>query len=134
MSQEDLAEKIGVSVRTIGKIESGRTRAPRPFTVRLLADAFGLSGPEARLVLRERPGERGIGRRPRGSRHRPSCRRPPGFVGRDHQLTRLDTRGASSTCPGPAGGHHRTGPAWARPTLAVYWAHRQRHRFPDGQL
>jgi tetratricopeptide (TPR) repeat protein len=46
MSQEDLAERTGLSVRTIRYLESGRAGRPRPETARLLADAFGLEGEE----------------------------------------------------------------------------------------
>jgi len=46
LSQEDLAERIGVSTSTIGKVEAGRISRPRPATMRLLADAFGLTGDE----------------------------------------------------------------------------------------
>jgi transcriptional regulator with XRE-family HTH domain len=65
-TQELLAEKSGVTVRTIGKIESGRIAAPRPTTARLLAEAFGLEGADreafhraaepAAPVAKERPG------------------------------------------------------------------------------
>jgi transcriptional regulator with XRE-family HTH domain len=44
LSQEELAERSGVTTRSICKIETGRTARPRPVTVRLLADAFGLAG------------------------------------------------------------------------------------------
>jgi transcriptional regulator with XRE-family HTH domain len=44
LTQEELADRSGLSVRSIGKIESSRIVAPRPPTVRLLADAFGLTG------------------------------------------------------------------------------------------
>lgn len=44
LTQEELAEAAGVNVRTIGKIEANRIITPRPATVRLLADAFGLRG------------------------------------------------------------------------------------------
>jgi transcriptional regulator with XRE-family HTH domain len=46
ITQEELADRSGVSVRGLGKIEAGRIGRPRPSTVRLLADAFGLSGAE----------------------------------------------------------------------------------------
>ncbi|HZN78061.1 MAG TPA: helix-turn-helix transcriptional regulator, partial [Mycobacterium sp.] len=39
LSQQDLADKSGVTVRGLRKIESGRIGTPRPVTVRLLADA-----------------------------------------------------------------------------------------------
>src|SRR3954454_9022219 len=45
-TQEELAERSGVTVRTIGKIESGRITAPRPSTLRLLADALGVDSSE----------------------------------------------------------------------------------------
>ena len=46
ITQEGLADRSGVSVRGLGEIEAGRSSRPRPTTVRLLADAFGLSGAE----------------------------------------------------------------------------------------
>ncbi|GIF19269.1 tetratricopeptide (TPR) repeat protein [Actinoplanes tereljensis] len=46
MSQEDLAERTGLSVRTIRYLESGKAGRSRPETMRLLADAFGLEGDE----------------------------------------------------------------------------------------
>lgn len=44
LTQEELASIAGLSARRLREIESGRTGRPRPSTVRLLADAFGLSG------------------------------------------------------------------------------------------
>ena len=46
LSQEELAERAGLSVRAVGKLESGETSRPRPVTVRMLADALGLEEPE----------------------------------------------------------------------------------------
>ncbi len=46
MSQEDLSGKARIGVRTIRDIEAGRSGTPRPATLRLLAEAFGLHGPE----------------------------------------------------------------------------------------
>ena len=43
LSQDDLAQRAGVDVKTVGNIEAGRTR-PRPSTVRLLVDALQLDG------------------------------------------------------------------------------------------
>ncbi|MFG2205691.1 helix-turn-helix domain-containing protein [Streptomyces sp. NPDC048638] len=50
MTQEVLAERAGVGVRTIRGLETGERADPRVTTVRLLADALGLS-PEAREGL-----------------------------------------------------------------------------------
>ncbi|MFI9048160.1 helix-turn-helix domain-containing protein [Streptomyces sp. NPDC053427] len=50
MTQEALAERAGVGVRTIRGLETGERADPRVTTVRLLADALGLS-PEEREGL-----------------------------------------------------------------------------------
>src|SRR3984957_19374140 len=42
LTQEDLAERSGVSVRAIADLERGRTRRPYPSSVRALARALGL--------------------------------------------------------------------------------------------
>ncbi|MEU8615514.1 helix-turn-helix transcriptional regulator, partial [Actinoplanes sp. NPDC048791] len=44
MSQEDLAARTGLSVRTIRYLESGRAGQSRPETLRLLSVALGLDG------------------------------------------------------------------------------------------
>ena len=44
LTQEELAERAGVSARSIGDIERGVSRAPHKDTVGLLADALGLLG------------------------------------------------------------------------------------------
>lgn len=43
LSQEELAEKAGLSADAIASLERGRRRAPRPLTVRMLAAALNLS-------------------------------------------------------------------------------------------
>lgn len=89
MSQEELADKTGVNVSSIGKIEGGRTAAPRPITVRLLADAFGLAGAE-----RERFCETALSETTYQSATRTTtpAQLPAdvaGFVGRDDHLRQL---------------------------------------------
>src|SRR5262245_36982228 len=46
LSQEQLAARAEVSERTVRDLEAGRVRSPRADTVRLLADALKLTGPE----------------------------------------------------------------------------------------
>src|ERR1700689_4342370 len=60
LTQGDLAERSGVSVRAIADLERGRTRRPYPSSVRALVRALGL--PEeagAGLVARYRSGGQG---------------------------------------------------------------------------
>jgi transcriptional regulator with XRE-family HTH domain len=45
-SQEDLAEASGVAARTISDLERGVAQQPRSATVRMLAEALGLTGPD----------------------------------------------------------------------------------------
>src|SRR5262245_23381798 len=47
LSQEELAERAGVSTRAVSDMERGLRRNPRPETLRLLADALALE-PEGR--------------------------------------------------------------------------------------
>jgi transcriptional regulator with XRE-family HTH domain len=50
LSQEELAERAGVSRRGISDLERGVHQAPYPATVRRLAEALGLT-PEQRAAL-----------------------------------------------------------------------------------
>src|SRR5690349_6478859 len=45
ISQQELAERSGLSVRAISDLERGRTRFPYQDSLGRLADALGLSGP-----------------------------------------------------------------------------------------
>src|SRR5918911_2892333 len=44
LTQEELAERAGLSTRGLSDLERGLRRTPRLGTVRLLADALGLAG------------------------------------------------------------------------------------------
>ena len=131
LSQEDLAAKAGVSVRTIGKIEANRIAAPRPATVRLLGEVFGLQGEaweqfcaQSASALEDEP--------PQDPAPNALPAAPPTFTGRDEHLAQLDsllsglppTRVAAITGSGGIG----------KTALALHWAHRSQHEFPDGLL
>ena len=65
LTQEDLAERSGVSVRAIADLERGRTRKPYPSSVRALTRALGMpdtAGTE--LVARYRVAGDGTGNGP----------------------------------------------------------------------
>ena len=51
LSQEELAERAGVSVRALSDLERGVHRAPRLETVRMLAEALGLAEDERAILL-----------------------------------------------------------------------------------
>jgi tetratricopeptide (TPR) repeat protein/DNA-binding XRE family transcriptional regulator len=135
LSQQELADKSGVSVRGLRKLESGRIATPRPVTVRLLADVFGLVGAgRDRFCAAAHP-------QPAGASHResaPPAQLPPdvcGFTGRADELALLYAVAAVDTQPNSGVVYTVSGTAGVGKTaLAVHWAHRVRHRFPDGQL
>src|SRR5215467_3306096 len=74
LTQEDLAERSGVSVRTIADLERGRTRKPYPSSLRALVRALGLPDTAgADLLARYRIGQEEAGEpagQPPGHRHR----------------------------------------------------------------
>src|SRR5579885_2138757 len=51
LTQEALAERAGISARSISDLERGLSRAPHPDTIAFLAQALGLSGPERATFL-----------------------------------------------------------------------------------
>jgi DNA-binding XRE family transcriptional regulator len=132
LSQEELAERAGVSVRSIGKIEAGRIAMPRPATVRLLADAFGLHGNDRHRFCQAAAGA------PPAAGTVPALLPPDvhGFTGRGAELDRLDAlltgpeRSAPAVVITAVSGTAGVG----KTALAVHWAHQIRNRFPDGQL
>jgi transcriptional regulator with XRE-family HTH domain/tetratricopeptide (TPR) repeat protein len=154
LTQEDLAERSGVSLRAIADLERGRTHRPYPSSVRALVRALGL--PEtaaAALVARYRAaGEATLPQgmpqatepaaaEPTGSANRPTVPRQlptavPYFAGRASELTVLDQmlddarQAAAGVVISAIGGTAGVG----KTALALHWAHRVAHKFPDGQL
>ncbi|WP_204053259.1 ATP-binding protein [Microbispora siamensis] len=142
LTQEELAAQAGVSVRHLREIEAGRVTAPRASTVRLLADALGLSDSERaefQRIARTGPAEAGMttdaAPAPPGPRTIPAPQIRPaqlpaqvtGFAGRVHQLRDLD--GAPNPVVlvvGEAG--------VGKTTLVIRWAHAAAGSYPDGQL
>ncbi len=51
LTQEELAERAGISTRSVSDLERGISRAPHTDTVQLLARAFGLTGQERDTFL-----------------------------------------------------------------------------------
>jgi tetratricopeptide (TPR) repeat protein/transcriptional regulator with XRE-family HTH domain len=128
LTQEELAELTGLSVRAIGDIERARTARPRRGSAELLARALRL--PDAgNGRIAGAPGHGGVV--PRQLPHALA-----GFVGREAEMTTLT--GLLDRCDGSPGtvvisaigGTAGVG----KTALAVQWAHQVADRFPDGQL
>jgi predicted ATPase/DNA-binding XRE family transcriptional regulator len=56
LSQEELAQKAGLSANAVGQLERGERKHPYPHTVRSLADGLGLSEQERSALLASAPG------------------------------------------------------------------------------
>ncbi|HEY7201422.1 MAG TPA: tetratricopeptide repeat protein [Candidatus Dormibacteraeota bacterium] len=134
LTQEQLAERSGLAVRTIRRLESGDGGRPRGGSLLLLADALGLTDAERaqlRAVARGEPADptpaAGV------PRQLPADAR--GFTGRGEHLRRLDALLADERAPTAVVISAIAGTAGVGKTaLAIHWAHRQVDRFPDGQL
>jgi len=152
LSQAELAEQSGLSVRAVSNLERGRTRCPHPETVHQLADALGLRA-EVRAAFAAAAGRRLAGtaagsvitaggdRLPRAGEGRVVPRQLPGpvrqFTGRQNELAALTGLLDPAGACGPAavvisalGGMAGVG----KTALAVHWAHQVAGHFPDGQL
>ncbi|MDQ2682631.1 MAG: helix-turn-helix domain-containing protein, partial [Chloroflexota bacterium] len=109
LTQEELAERAGLSRDAISALEAGRRRHPHPHTVQSLANALGLRPAETQALLERapRPRRSGYAQQP----ERPASNLPSpatALVGRARELAdlralldRRDTRLVTIT--GPAG-------------------------------
>ncbi|MFL4902098.1 helix-turn-helix domain-containing protein [Streptomyces sp. MMS24-I2-30] len=135
LTQEDLAEKSGLSVRAIRNLETGHTARPRKQSLLLLAKALGLSPTEVARLLRT-PRTENRPERPSWLLPAELPAAPVGrLVGRERTVTSLRAHLATR----PARGHGRpavvVGPPGAGKTsLVLEVAHGVRDLFPDGQV
>jgi len=131
LTQEELAEAAGVSLRAVSYLERGVVTSPQKDTVRLLADALGLIGParagfEAAARGRAVPG--GV-----AAATRTLPRDIASFTGRQQELEQLTK--AVAGAGGVVGIHAIGGMAGVGKTaFAVHAAHRLADRFPGGQI
>ncbi|GIL27084.1 hypothetical protein NUM_23380 [Actinocatenispora comari] len=156
VTQEELAERCGMSARGISAIECGQVRRPHRRSLLAIAAALGLAAADRDRLLGH------YGRCPAGPADpAPATAAEPAgpaptiegladvapvgwppaqlpaatasFVGRRAETARLDALltglGAAMTIVAVDGAG-----GLGKSTLALQWAHRVRHLFPDGQL
>jgi transcriptional regulator with XRE-family HTH domain len=148
LTQEEVAQRSALSVRTISDLERGHTRRPRPRSIQLLAAALNLNQAEiAQLFHLTRNCEisgvmafdavdsedRGVDAAASRVLPRQIPMAPSHFSGRERELRALSARlgdaprtVALTVICGP--------PGVGKTALALYWAHQVSDRFPDGQL
>jgi predicted ATPase/DNA-binding XRE family transcriptional regulator len=140
LSQEQLAERAGLSTKAIAALERGRRQRPHPHTIDLLAKALGLEGEERRALLAAALGSAvsvplSVGAPPGTVRLLPSRVAPThnlplqltSFVGREKELAEVRrllqaTRLLTVTGTGGSG----------KTRLALQLASDVLDRFPDG--
>ncbi len=131
LTQEELAEAAGLSVRAVSYLERGVVTSPQKETVRLLADALGLIGParaEFEASARGRPAPGGV-----AAATRTLPRDIASFTGRQQELEQLAK--AAARAGGVVSIHAIGGMAGVGKTaFAVHAAHRLADRFSGGQI
>ncbi|TMC08788.1 MAG: helix-turn-helix transcriptional regulator, partial [Chloroflexi bacterium] len=131
LSQAQLAATAGLAVRTIRSVELGQTRRPRQDSMRLLADALGLTNGareafEASAAGTCSPVHAGVRARVAPSQLPPDL---PDFSGRTEEVAAATALVASRpvvVVSGPVG--------IGKTTLAVHVGHELKATCPDGHL
>lgn len=144
LSQEELAREAGLSLQMVGELERGANRTAERETVRLLADALGLTGvgkATFELAAHGLPSDRsaaGAQRKSGGltAATRTLPRDAASFTGRERELRQLMDTAASVVDSGGVVGIHAIGgmAGIGKTALAVHAAHLLAERFPDGQI
>jgi transcriptional regulator with XRE-family HTH domain len=148
LTQEQLADRSGLSVRAISAMERGRTAKPYQRSVQLLAEALALPDPEHAILMEALVSARGSDMAPTAPAagtdvHDVTAGARPTqlpadifeFTGRSVQLAWLFDILAGRGGEGPVRIAAITGAGGIGKTaLAVHAAHRLKDDFPDGQL
>jgi transcriptional regulator with XRE-family HTH domain len=130
LSQEELAERSGLSVRNISNIERGRVARPRRGSLDALADALSLQPQERTVLIEHYRGGGPTALVPLVNRNF-LPRATAGFTGRASEIATVlelidGVEGAVCGIDGMAGA--------GKTAFAVHLAHEVTSRFPDGRL
>jgi tetratricopeptide (TPR) repeat protein/transcriptional regulator with XRE-family HTH domain len=130
LTQEELAEAAGVSLRSVSDLERGRVTIPQKDTVRLLADALHLIGP-ARARFEATARGRAVADSAAATRTLPHD--IASFTGRRRELQELVDAAAGA---GRVVSIHAIGgmAGIGKTAFAVHAAHLLADRFPAGQI
>ncbi len=135
LTQQELADAAGVSLRRVNGLERGAGGVPQRETVRVLADALSLTGAERvrfETAARGRP-LKVVPAAAAAAAMRSLPRDVASFTGRARELDQLTK--AAETAGGVVGIHAIGGMAGVGKTaFAVHAAHRLAGRFPAGQV
>jgi tetratricopeptide (TPR) repeat protein/transcriptional regulator with XRE-family HTH domain len=136
LTQEELADQTGLSVRAISDMERGITSRPHSSTVSTLAGVLGLDEPASAELARAGRTRGGLATPPEWPVPRQLPHALVSFVGREAELDTLtgllDRLGGrpGAVVISAIGGTAGVG----KTALAIQWAHQVADRFPDGQL
>ena len=136
MTQEDLAERAGVAVRTISDVERGVSLTPHRHTLIALADALALTGTgRADFVAAGRETALIGGAHADLAPQRSLPRDIASFTAREAELAQLTSLAQRAGTPGLVGVYVIDGmPGVGKTSLALHAAHRIADQYPDGQI
>lgn len=136
MTQEELAERSGLSVRGLRKLERGLVTRPHRHSLETIAAGLGLADEDRQRFI---DSYRGVATAPSALESaglhpvpRQLPPRPPHLVGRSAEVSRLDR--LSTATQGPATAVIVGTAGVGKTALAAWWAHKTADLFPDGQL
>ncbi|MFJ8495129.1 NB-ARC domain-containing protein [Streptomyces sp. NPDC094038] len=138
LTQGELADCTGVSLRTIRDMERGRVQRPRRFTVRLLAAGLGLTDQNTRELMRSVEAAGDATTPLPGPPPGVMCLLPPALddlTGRDRELAWIERQVDKAAAAASLGVVVVHGPpGTGKTSLAVRAGHDLADRFPDGTM